>query len=215
MKKSIVLSIFALNLISVPFVSRGGNRDSTVIKNRNVIWFVPSEARYINGLSLGLFNSPPEYKQTINGINVELIGAGALLPFVFMDDQQGYSKRISDYLKNNGLTLGLTLYSGKVNGVSVSGLINGTNYLNGFSFSTLNCNIYGANGIMAGVYNYSDHIMGMQAGFWNKSNFQTGVQIGLINIADELKGFQFGLWNKNGKRSLPFINWQFKPTKKE
>jgi hypothetical protein len=38
-----------------------------------------------------------------------------------------------------------------------------------------------------------------------------GVQIGLSNASTDLRGFQLGLWNRNQSRSLPFINWSFKP----
>jgi hypothetical protein len=37
-----------------------------------------------------------------------------------------------------------------------------------------------------------------------------GVQIALFNSSMNFKGIQIGLWNKNQKRSLPFINWNFK-----
>jgi hypothetical protein len=44
----------------------------------------------------------------------------------------------------------------------------------------------------------------------NVSRNHNGVQIGLFNHSKNLRGIQFGLWNTNGKRKLPFMNWQFK-----
>jgi hypothetical protein len=53
------------------------------------------------------------------------------------------------------------------------------------------------------------------AGIRNRASIARGVQIGLFNKSTELRGFQFGLWNINGRRSLPFINWQFKAKRKK
>ena len=210
--------IFLLYIIclSLPTVLLSQVKDTTNTKAKNIIWYVPSKAKHINGIALGLCNLPNDYKQTINGISFELLGAGYVVPFILAaPDDEGYLPKSRHNLKNNGLVLGLTLYSGQINGIGVSPLI-GANYdLNGFSFSTINITVFKANGLMTGVVNASDIVNGIQLGLLNVTDEQNGVQIGLVNIAKDLRGFQFGIWNVNDKRSLPFINWQFGPAKQK
>ena len=50
------------------------------------------------------------------------------------------------------------------------------------------------------------------AGLRNRAMIAKGVQIALFNKSSDMRGIQIGLWNMNGKRSLPLINWQFKPS---
>src|ERR1051325_7056373 len=96
--------------------------DSSSSKNRQVIWFVPSEATNISGMSLGLVNMPGYHKQTLNGISIELLGYGVLTPFIFLDDHH-YTVKARSYLKHNGLLIGPTLLSECVNGASISAMI--------------------------------------------------------------------------------------------
>jgi hypothetical protein len=84
----------------------------------------------------------------------------------------------------NGLNIGgLTTQVENINGISVSGLTNSAGVVKGICIALLH----------------------------NKAATVKGIQIGLVNKAASLRGLQLGLWNRNEKRSLPFINWQFRP----
>lgn len=176
-------------------------------QKRNVIWFTPSHAEKINGISIGLVNTPGYHKQTCNGLSLELIGAGYITLFLGLDDG-GYVRNTRQNLTNNGIISGPTLFSGKVNGVAVSA-ITGTNYyLNGFSFSLVNLTLFQARGLITGLVTSADVMKGIQIGVVNISSERSrGIQLGLLNRANDLKGLQVGLWNINEKRSMPFFNW--------
>ena len=84
----------------------------------------------------------------------------------------------------------------KMNGVSLTGAILSTGRMNGIS--------------VCGIANIAETGNGLQLAISNVSRDYRGLQIGLFNNAKNLRGVQFGLWNRNGKRRLPFVNWQFK-----
>lgn len=86
----------------------------------------------------------------------------------------------------------------RIKGFNLTGLITVVDEIHGISISGINNFSYIMNGVSI-------------AGIRNRATMAKGVQIGLFNKSTDLRGFQFGLWNINGKRSLPFINWQFKP----
>ncbi len=82
----------------------------------------------------------------------------------------------------NGLDINVGgSFGSKVNGVTISGVMNKHYFVNGVTIAVVG----------------------------NHDTKCNGVQIGLINSCRQLKGFQFGLWNENQKRSLPLINWCF------
>jgi hypothetical protein len=179
---------------------------------RNFFSFIPDKVDKINGLSMGFWAENLKSEKDslkINGINLEInpiilfiyIRGGIYIPDI--DNNSAYNENrknkynltdidglnisipgFSNYnSKINGFTLTpLTICAGEINGVSISGITNCSYNLNGISI----CGIY------------------------NSSNQVKGLQIGLYNKAKKLRGIQIGLWNKNGKRSLPFINWQFR-----
>jgi hypothetical protein len=69
-------------------------------------------------------------------------------------------------------------------------------------------------GLELGLVNYAPftHIMGIQAGLYNRAHVVTGFQIGLINVADNLQGIQIGLANINHQGLFafsPFLNIGF------
>lgn len=111
----------------------------------------------------------------------------------------------------NGVTASLLLqYSIKMNGVSVSGISNLIERQNGLAMAVLSNDVFQSNGLSLSAGNYAHRLNGVQVGILNKvASSGRGIQIGLFNKATSFRGVQLGLWNKNGKRSLPFINWQF------
>ena len=69
-------------------------------------------------------------------------------------------------------------------------------------------------GVELGLVNYAPytHIMGLQAGLYNRAHVVSGFQIGLVNIADNLQGIQIGLANINHQGLFafsPFLNIGF------
>ncbi len=94
----------------------------------------------------------------------------------------------------NGLSFSLIANANiKTNGISIVGLYNYNENLNGVSIALLNKSV-NFNGMQIGIKNHC-------------SNQMTGIQIGLVNISDKTKGLQIGLLNINKKRALPFINF--------
>jgi hypothetical protein len=124
----------------------------------------------------------------------------------------------------NGVNLfGISTMCGKVNGISAGGLLSYNLWTNGISISLINgvhnkmngLQIGGTstagdiNGVQIAGVSSAERMHGLQIGAVNITEKHRGVQIGLFNKAKDLKGVQIGLWNKCGKRSLPFLNFQF------
>jgi hypothetical protein len=95
-----------------------------------------------------------------------------------------------------------TMNEMRISGINLTGLLTCIDEVHGVTISGINNFSYLMNGVSIAVLR-------------NRATVARGVQIGLFNKATDLRGFQFGLWNVNGKRSLPFINWQFTPKLKK
>ena len=122
---------------------------------------------------------------------------------------------ISQSLKNtNGISItGFYSNAFRNNGIQIAPGGTGALYSNGIIASGLITAVYQGNGVQIGGFNQYVKFNGLQIGLVNdldgKSESFTGLQIGVFNNTKKLKGFQIGLINKNGKRTLPFINWDF------
>lgn len=176
-------------------------------KVRNVIGLIPnSRTKKINGLSIGAVIDPYD-TVTINGLNIEILGG-----FVgsqnyissktnFKDtagNKEVFYKKFSQQI--NGITIATIagVNNAQVNGITLASFYNLANEVNGVSAAfLLNGNLF-FNGIEIAL-------------FANSSSKGRGLQLSLFNTCHDFRGIQIGLWNKNGKRSLPFINWQFTP----
>lgn len=176
------------------------------IRVRNVAWFTPSGADYINGLAIGLQAIPlRKNKMHINGINTE---AGLVTMFVFpyfivdmISSRKGFKMEYIDLDETDVFVNGLSLSFGgligaEVNGVSLSGGFSQLTRVRGLSLTGFSSRINTLRGVQL-------------SGLCSRAKNGTGLQIGLWNQCENLKGIQIGLWNKNGKRSLPFLNWRF------
>lgn len=208
MKKLTLLFVF----ISLNIFSQNPENKIETEKVRNIFSFIPSKVDKINGLSFGVWAENLKSEKDslkINGINLEInpiiffvyIGGGIYIPDI--NDDLAYlerRKRQYNLTDIDGLNLsvpGFTNLNSKINGFSLTPLTNCAGEINGVSISGITNCCYNLNGVsLCGIY--------------NSSNTVKGVQIGLFNRAKKLKGIQIGLWNKNGKRSLPFLNWQFR-----
>jgi hypothetical protein len=178
---------------------------------RNVVCFTPTKANKINGLSIGIWNKPDYQLQRFNGVNIELLGQGWLTPFFGLDDG-GFIRQTEKKHFINGVSFGLTLFNGKINGLTISPLINTTYYTNGLKISLINVDLYKVNGLQIGLLNFNEINNGLTIGIYNKANSVKGLQIGLINRTETLKGLQIGLININKSRTTILVNWR---TKKE
>ena len=183
----------------------------------------------VNGFALGVghYENKNIKLQAINGLNIEasplsvaLFTISINVPFeslfvgindnvisnvAFFDDYK------ETYIRMNGLNISTGGFTGgaELRGINIS-IISGMNKMNGFSVGgILNTKSFSGVSISA-LANISDSGNGIQIGTSNVSRRHSGIQIGLFNNSNELRGMQFGLWNTNGKRKLPFFNWQFK-----
>lgn len=180
---------------------------------RHGFWFTPCHVEKINGIALGLSaenikNSPYYEKDSlvINGLNVEInpFAIFMLMNPHFVGPLPDSIEIYNEFLKKdiettiNGLNVSLvnTINEARLNGVSISSCITLVDEIHGFSLSGISNFAYRFNGVSI-------------AAFYNRATVAKGLQIGLVNKATKLRGFQIGLWNTNGRRSLPFINWQF------
>ncbi|HAS42995.1 MAG TPA: hypothetical protein DCS93_21120 [Microscillaceae bacterium] len=201
-------------------------------KNYFPLWTYHDNYVNIHGISLGIGSSQEDdRKANTNGLKVELIGLGIILPLIpqspipkdeyafsrltrqpFSEKINGISASLSGtvcHCRTNGITVGgIGQINFKVNGISASLLMNYVQISNGVGVALWN-ESYRMNGIQLGLANYGAKTRGIQLGIINRSKDMIGLQVGLFNKSSRYKGIQIGLWNENAKRSLPFINWSF------
>lgn len=208
--KSLLILLLIFTIIEV---------NGQINKSRPIVWVIPAVDTKISGLAAGLLinyikDEDSILTTVINGISLEIVGAGIILPLapdnpIYVDPDDYYLNKSSldsiitsfDYVKYriNGLSLsagGIGGHDININGLNLSGLNTLTGKMNGLSICIL--------------FNFSDIVNGVSIGGLMNNTIQTkGLQIGLYNRTTRLRGFQIGLWNKNEKRSLPIINWNF------
>lgn len=185
----------------------------TTYTAKTFLWFTPCNVERIDGIALGLFaenikNDRYNIKDSllINGINIEIN------PFALFAIMNPYVNGVKpdsiDFYRNqlkkeigltvNGLNLGIVMIrDAKVSGINLSGSKTVLGEMDGLNLS--------------GISSFSYILRGISiAGLYNRATDAKGLQIGLYNKATDMKGIQIGLWNVNGRRALPFFNWQFK-----
>jgi hypothetical protein len=183
------------------------------------IALIPSNVDRVNGFAFGAW--PENLKSErdslkINGVTLQI---NPVMFFIYVrgaftlrdiDNFESYTTdRAQKYVQADmdGLVLsmpGQANYTSIIKGVNVAGFTSCIGEMHGVSIS--------------GLTNCSYVVKGVSiCGGYNSGNKVRGVQIGLMNRATNLRGFQIGLINKNSRRTLPFINWQFrdKPPKKQ
>ncbi|OJJ22582.1 hypothetical protein BKI52_07845 [marine bacterium AO1-C] len=187
-------------------------------KVKNVLGFTPANAQKMNGVALGvsftnrLLKSETGQKAlVINGLNMGL-NPFSLYASLFAEEFRPYERDIEYYDK-----VLVPASEGQINGVSVSVFHSNAIKIQGLAIAASVTSVDEINGVsVSGVSNLAYKLRGVSVAIVKNSVVQAhGIQIGLYNKAVDLRGFQFGLWNVNGRRSLPFINWQFgKKTRK-
>ncbi|HLG35514.1 MAG TPA: hypothetical protein VI757_11590 [Bacteroidia bacterium] len=223
-----------LLILSFCFVYRAGICQSTetnknTVKDdryvrRYLLWFNPSRANEINGISISGFITPHLFHSDslkIRGINVGVepmwlfaipyVIVGSLASPFYRDRKDAKARIDINYtpdsaealVKISGLNIGIcgsTFIENKTNGISINGIGTLGILHNGVAFSFGMNLFYKFNGLSV-------------AGLMNDSEKGNGIQIALFNYCTDCSGLQIGLWNKMGKRGLPFINFNIRKKK--
>eukprot|EP01133_Synstelium_polycarpum_P017807 gene17807-21238_t len=199
------------------------NAQSPARKNHFGAWTYHQKNVNINGLSVGAFSEQGEDQtgQNVhtNGIKIEALGLGILLPLVPRSPLPTSEKEFATNMNSpvseriNGLNLSGsgTICDCITNGISAGFIAQFNRQINGISASLMGNLTQKHNGIqLALFFNESYVANGFQIGFSNSGKRVRGLQIGVFNESDNMKGIQLGVWNKNQKRKMPIINWNFK-----
>ena len=188
----------------------------------------------VNGLVLGVghFENHRIACQKVNGLNLEITPMAAIVNVVAFNlpiellvagIYEGPNAKLffdspdRTYIRVDGVNLSTGGFMGgaQCRGVNMS-VLTFMNEMKGVSFSLEAFGAITFSGVsISGLGNTCEYGKGVQIAVSNLSRNHKGVQIGLFNNSKNLRGMQFGLWNTNGKRKLPFINWQFKEAVKK
>ena len=186
-------------------------------KNHYLFWTYHQRNVTTNGVSLGIGSFGESMNSYTNGLKIELIGMGILLPLIpkspIADNEIEYEKLIISPISErvNGIVIS---GAGNVcdcttNGINIGLIGHANRKLNGISIAGVMNIAQKSNGIQISAFNESFKMNGLQLGITNYSYNTNGLQIGLLNTSKNLKGIQIGLWNVNQKRKFPLINWNF------
>ena len=175
------------------------------------------------GICMNLISQ--EY-QTINGLNVELIGNGIVDIFSSDNDYSRtnfQTKITSTYngisisplgLNSNGIVNGLSIngihcYQTQIKGIGISFLVINTMFLNGLSLSCFSK--FGLmKGLQVGIIVRSNESKGVSIGCFSGSDNGHGLIIGLFNSSLKHKGLMLGLINEVEGKFFPIIYFNFK-----
>jgi hypothetical protein len=209
-----------LKIILLLFLFTSGKAQQR--KNYFPCWSFHQKNADIHGISIGIGSTLNNFKNTnTNGIRLELIGAGIVVPLIPYSpitetDSSEYRYPVSEKINGINISLSGTVCDGVVNGLSIGTVGNIIYKVNGVSVIGFLNFVHVSNGIQFAFISTSNNkINGLQIGAFNESNHTKGLQLGIVNRSKDLRGIQFGVWNKNGRRSLPIVNWQFKKNKKK
>ncbi|WP_294328901.1 hypothetical protein [uncultured Chryseobacterium sp.] len=147
----------------------------------------------------------------VNGLGVGGNFLGVFFPVLLFFN---LSDALSKGSLNDDYEIVLANKMNKINGVQLSLINMEPTVTNGLELNvSSNINTYAiTNGVaVSPLYNLHHEIKGVSvAPFANVGQKCRGLQIGLYNSCKDFRGIQIGAWNENGKRKLPFINWNFK-----
>jgi len=214
-KQHLYIKTFIFLILSLKLIGQEIKRE-----NYFPIWTYHQRNINVNGLSLGIgsFNYSDKITNTYtNGLKVELIGAGIILPLLprspIVTNDSLYFKMLKEPLSEriNGISLSAagTACDCSINGINLGLIGHATRSVNGISIAGFANLSQKLNGIQMSFFNETYSMSGLQVGLTNNSEKFNGIQIGLINKTNKLKGIQLGIWNVNQKRKFPLINWNF------
>ncbi len=181
-----------------------------------IVGLSPSKnIRNVNGILFKYLEEEEDFiPKKVNGLGVGGNFLGVFFPFLLLfnlPDAMSKGSLNDDYevVPENKMN--------KINGVQLSLINMEPTVTNGLEINvSSNINTYAVTNGMAvsPLYNLHHEIKGISvAPFANVSQKCRGLQISLYNSCKDFRGIQIGVWNKNGKRKLPFINWNFKKQK--
>ena len=177
-----------------------------------VIGFSPSKnTRNINGVLLKYFDQEDGFTpKKVNGLGMGFNPLGLFFPALLVVYLPGADR----WSLNNDYGVIPENKMNKINGVQLSLINMEPTITNGLEINiSSNINTYAVtNGIaVSPILNFHHEIKGVSvAPLANVGQKCRGLQIGLYNSCKDFRGLQIGAWNENGKRKLPFINWNFK-----
>ena len=185
---------------------------------RNFFWLTPCDIEKINGIAFGFFTENMKnvlYNEkdslTVNGLNLEINPFRLITSLInptfvgpLADSIEFYNQHLKKEIEVtiNGINISLTntINEVKLRGINITGVITIGDEIDGVTISGISNFAYKMNGVSIAILH-------------NRATVAKGIQIGLRNKSTDMRGIQIGLWNTNGRRSLPFINWQFKKKK--
>ena len=221
-KKETGMPAFIVFLLGFLFAGMWANAQTNTPPKytKRTFSLIPSEVDKVNGLAFGAWAENLRSDKDSLKINGVTIQANIVLIFIYI---RGGGFTIQDIDNFETYTLDrLQKYNqADLDGlvISVPGHLSSTSIIRGVTLSGLTFNSGEIHGVsISGLTNCSYVVKGVSlCGGYNSGNKVRGVQIGLVNRATSLRGFQIGLINTNGRRTLPFINWQFreKPLKRQ
>ncbi|WP_337328323.1 LA_2272 family surface repeat-containing protein [Chryseolinea sp. T2] len=188
------------------------------MRKRTFTW-LPAPDSKTNGVAVGLVHSgindvSDSASTVVNGLTVELFGFGILLPIVPASPiYDGPDSVYRNKAKMDSIISPYNRARSQLNGLVLSGtgLVNRNLAVRGVNISVLNTFTAKTNGLSACVlWNVIGVVNGVSVGIFNSTVQTKGLQIGLFNSTTNLRGIQLGLLNGNGKRWMPFVNWNFR-----
>lgn len=179
-------------------------KPARVYRDRNVLWFSPTNASTVRGVNIGLLTmSLKQQPFNIYGVNLNADVASfifAIYGLALLSDNSFAHMADTVDLEYDGTMKGISISGGglfmtsRVHGLSINGVMFFADEMKGV--------------VVTGTQSMCTNFAGvMISGLRNRSVKGRGVQVGLLNVCRDFKGIQVGLWNINGKRKLPFINW--------
>jgi len=203
--------------ISILLITSYAFGQDTSQKNRFPVWTYHQKNVNIHGLSLGLFSPTKPSHTNTNGMKVELIGVGILIPLIpkspIASNDSEYVQLINEPLseringvflsasgtacdcRTNGLVAGFVGHiNNRVNGISAAGFVNFAQRHNGLQFAFINQS-YRMNGMQAGGTNYASKTRGVQIAGYSVSDTLKGAQFSGINNSKKMNGVQVGGYN--------------------
>jgi hypothetical protein len=176
------------------------------------MWFMPSKAQQIYGLTLNPWIS--EYNLSDNlsiyGGHIQFCPIAPFTIFynvtnIFRKDYFVSDPNYFDFMPNQSARK-------RIYGLNLTIADWGFSEIYGLDLNIGSSEIISVKGVsISGLYNVNTSIKGLAiSGVCNLNKNCNGLEIALINNSIKLHGFQIGLWNKNQKRSLPIVNWCFK-----
>lgn len=183
-----------------------------------VFGFSPSKhVKNVNGVLFKYFEEDGDLvPKKVNGLVVGANIVGIFYPFLL-------AFNLPDVLSKGSLNDDYEVVSenkmNKINGLQLSLINMEPTITNGLEINvSSNINSYAITNGMAvsPLYNLHHEIKGVSvAPFANVGQKCRGLQISLYNSCEDFRGIQIGAWNENGKRKLPFINWNFRKQKNQ